>query len=216
MAGEAAGFPVNRARAEEIFLLAPDLVLGGTFSTPGTVSMLRRMGVRVELLPPAESFADISAHIRATGRLLGQEARAEAMAAALEARLAALPAAPENPPRLALYGANGATSGQGGLSAELVARAGFANVSGEIDLPPTGRLALERLVLADPDLVLTARRFPGASEAEAILDHPALAALTGARDGETLTDADWVCGLPQAMDAVERLLALRLALEEEG
>ena len=213
MAEEAQGFPVNRARAEEIFLLAPDLVLGGTFSTPGTVAMLRRMGLRVELLPPAQSFDDIAAHLRAMGALLGQEAQAEAMAEALEARLAALPPPPEVRPRLALYGANGATSGQGGLSAEIVARAGFANITAGLDLPDTGRLALERLVLADPDLVLTAQPFPGTSHAEAILDHPALAALTGRQEGGYLTDADWVCGLPQAMDAVEGLVALRQSLE---
>lgn len=213
MAEAARDFPANRARAEEIFLLAPDLVLGGTFSTPGTVAMLRRMGVRVELLPPAEKLADIAGHIRAVGRLLGQEAKAEALAQDVEARLAALPAMPGNRPRLALYGANGATSGQGGLSAEIIDRAGFLNITSGLDLPPTGRLALERLVLADPDLVLTAERFPGASEAEAILDHPALAALSGARDGEALRDADWTCGLPQTLDAVERLAGLRLGLE---
>ena len=209
MAEEARAYPVNRGRAEEIFLLAPDLVLGGTFSTPGTVAMLRRMGVRVELLPPAESFEDIAEHLREVGRLLGQEEKAEAMAEAVEARLAALPDAPADPQRLAIYGANGATSGQGGLSAEIVERSGFANITQELDLPPTGWLPLERLVLADPDLVLTAQRFPGASRAEAILDHPALAALSGRWDGEALTGADWVCGLPQTLDAVDRLVELR-------
>jgi iron complex transport system substrate-binding protein len=213
MAEAAQGYPVNRSRAEEIFLLAPDLVLGGTFSTPGTVAMLRRMGVRVELLPPAEGFADIAAHLRAIGRLLGQEEKAEAMAAAFEARLAALPAPPPERPRLALYGANGATSGQGGLSARIIDAAGFSNIAADLDLPLTGWLPLERLVLADPDVVLTPARFPGASEAEAILDHPALAALSGRWDGEALTGADWVCGLPQSLDAVERLVDLRLALE---
>jgi iron complex transport system substrate-binding protein len=212
MAGEAAAIPVNRGRAEEIYLLDPDLVLGGTFSTPGTVSMLRRLGLRVELLPPAESFDDILMHIREVGRLLGQPDRAEALASGVAARLAALDPPPADRPRLALYGANGATSASG-LSAEIVDRAGFSNVAADLDLPPTGWLALERLVLADPDLVLTSRRFPGASEAEAILDHPALAALTGESDGQALRDADWVCGLPQTLDAVERLVALRHALE---
>jgi iron complex transport system substrate-binding protein len=212
MADEARAYPVNRSGAEEIYLLDPDLVLGGTYSTPGTVAMLRRMGVRVELLPPADSFADIARQIREVGTLVGQAAKAEAMAAAFEARLAALPAPPGDPPRLALYGANGATSGRTGLSAEIVARAGFGNVADGLDLPRTGWLPLERLVMADPDIVLTSARYPGASQAEAILDHPALAALSGRWNGEALTDADWVCGLPQTLDAVERLIDLRLAL----
>jgi iron complex transport system substrate-binding protein len=213
MAEAAEAWPVNRSRAEEIYLLAPDLVLGGTYSTPGTVSMLRRLGARVELLPPAESLADIPAQIREVGRLLGSDAAAEALAAEVEARLAALPPPPETPLRLALYGANGATSGRGGLSDEIIARAGFANVAADLELPRTGRLALERLVLADPDIVVTSARFPGASEAEAILDHPALAALTGEIAADAVTDADWVCGLPQTLDAVERMAALRLRLE---
>jgi iron complex transport system substrate-binding protein len=147
------------------------------------------------------------------GRLLGQEAKAEAMAAEFEARLADIPDAPDKRPTLALYGPNGATSGQGGLAAQIVDAAGFRNIAADLDLPETGRLALERLVLADPDLVVTPGRFPGASQAEAILDHPALAALTGAADGVALRDADWACGLPQALDAVERLLLLRRAIE---
>ena len=213
MAEAAEAWPVNRSRAEEIYLLDPDLVLGGTWSTPGTVSMLRRLGARVELLPPAESLADIPAQIREVGRLLGREAAAEALVAEVEARLAALPPPPEAPLRLALYGANGATSGRGGLSDEIIARAGFANVAADLELPRTGRLALERLVLADPDVVVTSARFPGASEAEAILDHPALSALTGEIAADAVTDADWVCGLPQTVDAVERMAALRLRLE---
>ena len=213
MADEARAFPVNRGGAEDIYLLDPDLVLGGTYSTPGTVAMLRRMGVRVELLPPAESFDDIARQIRQVGALIGQEGKAEAMAAAFEARLASLPGPQANPPRVALYGANGATSGRTGLSAEIVARAGFLSVTDSLDLPRTGWLPLERLVMADPDIVLTSARHPGTSEAEAILDHPALAALAGRWNGEALTDADWVCGLPQTLDAVDRLIGLRLALE---
>ena len=43
MAAQAEAFAINRSRTEEIYLLEPDLVLGGTFSTPGTVSMQLRL-----------------------------------------------------------------------------------------------------------------------------------------------------------------------------
>jgi iron complex transport system substrate-binding protein len=215
MARAAAAVPINRSRAEEIYLLKPDLVLGGTFSTPGTVSMLRRLGVRVELLPPADSLAETARQIREVGHLLGQGEKAEAMAWDFEARLAAFPPPPANPPRLALYGANGATS-RGGLAHEIVTRAGFANIAADLTLPETGRLALERLILADPDVIVTQRRFPGTSQAEAILDHPALRTLTVRRAAGALTDADWVCGLPQSLDALERMVDLRLSLEAGG
>jgi len=216
MAEEAGEWPANRGKAEEIYLLAPDLVLGGTWTTPATVSMLRRLGIRVELLPPADSFEETARQIREMGRLLGREDAGDAMAQAFEARLAAFPPPPAERPRLALYAANGMTSSGGGLTHEIVRRAGFQNVAAGMDLPQTGRLALERLVLEDPDVIVTSQRFPGASQSEAILDHPALGALTAQTSAGTITDADWVCGLPQTLDAVERMVDLRLALDGSG
>ncbi len=214
MALEALAYPVNRSGAEEIYLMKPDLVLGGTWSTPATVSMLRRLGIRVETLPPADSFAETAEQIRAVGRLMGREAEGEALAGAFEARLASFPLTGEDAarPRLALYAANGITSGAGSLSDEIIRRAGFANVADEVELPANGQLSLERLVLAAPDVIVTSQVFPGRSEAEAILDHPALRALEARVAGTATTDADWVCGLPQTLDAVEAMIRLRESL----
>lgn len=216
MAEEAAAWPANGGRAEEIYLLEPDLVLGGTWTTPATVSMLRRLGIRVELLSPADTFEDTARQIREIGRMLGREEEGEAMARAFEARLDAFPPVPADPPRVALYAANGLTSGRGSLADEIIRRAGFANIADAVDLPATGRLALERLILAEPDLVVTSRTYPGASQSEAILEHPALAAYRARTAAGVITDADWVCGLPQTLDAVERMVDLRLSLEGRG
>ncbi len=213
MADEAAGWPVNRGGAEEIYLLNPDLVLGGTYTTPATVSMLRRLGIRVELLPPADSFEETARQIREVGRLLGRAAEGEALARAFEDRLARFPDPGADRLQVALYAANGLTSGPGTLAHQIVERAGFANVVGNVALPATGYLALERLVLAEPDVIVTSQVFPGRSEAEAVLDHPALMAMKERAAG-LVTDADWVCGLPQTLDAVQRLVDLRLALED--
>jgi len=216
MAEAARDWPVNRSRAEEIYLLEPDLVLGGTWTTPATVSMLRRLGIRVELLAPAGTFEETARQIREVGRLLGRDAAGEAMARAFEARLAAFPPVPADRPRVALYAANGLTSGRGSLADEIIRRAGFRNVADEVNLPATGRLALERLILAEPDLVVTSRTYPGQSQSEAILDHPALEAYRARTAAGAITDADWVCGLPQTLDAVERMIDLRLSLEAGG
>ncbi len=216
MAEAARDWPVNRSRAEEIYLLEPDLVLGGTWTTPATVSMLRRLGIRVELLAPADTFEETARQIREVGRLLGRDAAGEAMAQAFEARLAAFPPVPADPPRVALYAANGLTSGRGSLADEIIRRAGFRNVADAVSLPATGRLALERLILAEPDLVVTSRTYPGQSQSEAILAHPALEAYRARTAAGAITDADWVCGLPQTLDAVERMIDLRLSLEAGG
>ena len=39
-AAEAAALPANHARAEEVYLLAPDLVLASDFTAPATLAML--------------------------------------------------------------------------------------------------------------------------------------------------------------------------------
>ena len=58
MAETARAYPVNQGRAEEVYLLAPDLVLAGAYPDPATVQMLRRVGLRVEQFDTARSLGD--------------------------------------------------------------------------------------------------------------------------------------------------------------
>jgi iron complex transport system substrate-binding protein len=52
MAAEAAAYPATHARAEEIYLMDPELVLAGACTAKATVGMLTRMGIEVEVLQP--------------------------------------------------------------------------------------------------------------------------------------------------------------------
>lgn len=205
----AAGLPANRGRAEELYLLAPDLVLADVWSSPATLSMLDRLGLRVERFTPGESMDEVRANILRMGVVLGREARAAEVLADFDARLAALPPASADPPRAALYGPGGYTYGSATLAGQILAAAGFANLAEAAGLPFGGTLPLEALVLAAPDLVVTGRG-AGRSRAEEVLRHPALAAL---RQAGAATDVDWACATPAVLDAAERLAALRLDLE---
>lgn len=90
---------LNHGSAEEVFLQDPDLVLAGTWSTGPTTEMLRRLNLRVETLPPAQSIADVRAGITRMGALLDQPARAAQVLADFDAALAAVPVgAPAGPP----------------------------------------------------------------------------------------------------------------------
>src|SRR5690606_20387173 len=84
LAAEAGHYRLNYGLAEDIFLMKPDLVVTGTFSTTATAPMLQRLGVRVERFPPDTSFDVARQNIRRMGILLGQEGRAEEMVAALD------------------------------------------------------------------------------------------------------------------------------------
>lgn len=210
MAREARTFPVTRGGAEEVFALRPDLVLAGTFTTPATVGLLERLGVPVIRIGAVRDFEDLRAGIRDVGAALGRTGMAEEMIARFDADLARLARpGPAAGPRAALVAANRYVSGQDGLAGRILAAAGLANVAAELGLRGSGPVPLEVLVMADPDIIVTSTPYPGASRAEAVLDHPALRALAPGTGRAELGDADWICGTPHVLRAVSALAVLR-------
>ncbi|HHW34710.1 MAG TPA: ABC transporter substrate-binding protein [Paracoccus solventivorans] len=214
MVEQARAYPVNHGLAEEIYRLRPDLVLAGAYTTRATVAMLQRLGVPVAIFPPEADFDGIRGNLRRMGELLGREAEAEAQIAAFDHGLAALMDAPVQRPTAALYYANSYTSGRDSLAGRIVEAAGLHNIAADAGLSGGGVLALEQLVLANPDLLIRGRRYAGRSRAEEVLDHPAVAALAE-RAGQTgIADQDWVCGTPRVLGAIARLRDARLGLEQ--
>lgn len=202
MADQAAAYPPNYGRAEEIYLMRPDLVIAGQYASGPTVALLRRLGLRVEVLPPAEDFQAIRDQITQIGIWLGREDHAAQVIADFDAGLAAQAAdAPRG--RAALYYANGYTSGRGTLAGEIVAAAGYDNIAGDYGIETTTTLPLELLVMARPDRLITGAKWPGQSRSEAILDHPALT--RSAPGMAEVTDRDWVCGTPFVLNAIQAL-----------
>ncbi len=213
MATLARALPENGSGAEEVFLLQPDLVLAGTYTSPDTVRMLRDLGVRVELFTPARALSDIPVLLARMGAMLGREARAERRIAAFRKALAALDDAPPRRPRAALYYVNSYTSGDRSLAGSILSAAGFDNIADEAGVESGGTLPLERLILLQPDVIVTGRDYPGQARAEDNLSHPALRALSGTRIAATLSDRDWICGTPRSLEAVRAMRELRLSME---
>lgn len=202
MARQAAGYRLNHGRAEEIYLMRPDLVVAGQFTQGPSVQMLRRLGIRVEIFQPAESIEAIRQEIRHMGGLLGREQAAEALIADFDKGLEKVSAKGERG-RAALYYANGVTSGRNSLAGTILDTAGYDNVAGDFGVEGTSVLPMELIVMSQPDRVITGKKWPGQSRAEAILDHPALKKLSfGLTEA---TDKDWVCGTPYILRAIREL-----------
>jgi iron complex transport system substrate-binding protein len=215
MAEEAAAYTANRALAEEIYLMRPDLVLAGNFGNRATLDMLRRLGIPVATFPAAQSISDIPGLIARMGEALGQEDQATDMAAAFERRLAALRTEVAERPSAALYFASGYTAGDTSLAGEILLAAGFENIAEEAGYPHGGFMPLEVLAMSAPDAVISSRPYPRASRAEAMLDHPVVRALRASRARGSFTDHDWMCGTPHVLEAVTRLGGLRQAMEAQ-
>lgn len=202
MTGEAESYAVNHALAEEIFLMRPDLVLAGTFSSRATVSLLRRLGLRVEEFAPANALGDIRGDIVRIGALLGRQERAGQLAEAFDVRLAALAARPPTGRSIALYESNSYTTGKGTLADEIIRAAGLVNVAAGMDIQGSGRISLETLIVARPDLLATSRTDYGAPAlAQENFVHPAFAALAGRSRPVAVSSAETICGTPFTLEA---------------
>lgn len=210
---EAQGYAVNHGQAEEVFRLAPDLVLAGSYTALGTVDLLRRLGVPVVQVPPADTLAQAVEQVRIVGHALGQDARAEAIATEFSAGIAAAQVTGDRH-SAAFYHPNGYTTGAGTLANEVMELTGFDNVGARAGVTGGGILPLERLVLAAPELIVTSEPYPGASRSEEILVHPALGAVRAGAGARLSSDADWVCGTPHLLRAIARMTAARETLED--
>jgi len=204
MAAKAREFPVNHAQAEEVFLMKPDLVLAGTFSSRATVGLLRRLGVRVEEFAPAHSFGDIEDHLHRMGELLGRQAEASREIDRMKTALAAIQL-PVRRKTVALYYANSYTSGRGTLVDEAVRLAGLDNLADKAGVSGSALLPLEKLVLEKPDILVRSSRDRAPALAFENFEHPALRALEKQARAVTIADNLTVCGGPFSVEAVAEL-----------
>jgi len=215
MVEQAATLQINHGLAEEIYLMQPDLVIAGRFSTRATVNMLERLGIPVVVFDPAYGLQDVRDRLEQMGAVLGRETDAAALIAEFDQRLGALHVERATRPTAALYYANGYTSGDRTLAGQILVAAGFDNAAVQAGFASGGILPLEVLAMLEPEALITGRRYPAASRSEEILDHPVVHALRETRSEGSITDSDWVCGTPYVLRAIDGLADLRQEMTGE-
>lgn len=215
LAAAAKGLPQVVGTAEEVIALHADLVLSVAPAAVATVQTLRRLGYRVIELPLARDFAAIREQTRQVAAALGHAARGDRLIAELDRRLAAAQSdAHGKRPEAAIWQPGGFTSGPGSLEDAVLVAAGFDNLATKLGLGALGRLPLERLVLAAPDLIVNWMGDEAApSLARDSFNHPALRRAAHGTPVLTMPPALWTCGTWFTAEAVERLAAARRELE---
>ncbi|MHA6324353.1 ABC transporter substrate-binding protein [Roseivivax sp. CAU 1753] len=203
-AADMAHLPTNGGGAEEVVLLAPDLVLAGTFTTRATVAMLKRLGYDVAVFAPVTSLDEAAANMARMGALLGRDDAASAMIADFNARRAAIRPAKAGP-RTLLYYPMGATAGRGTMADALLEAAGLTNIAAEMGLT-YGTLHLEEAVLSNPELILVPQAYARPTRATDAPRHPALRRAGAVHEIDA--GADWSCETPALLDAIARLKTL--------
>ena len=212
---KARGIPITHGAAEQVLSYDPDLILAGPYGVAATIGLLRRLERNIVVVPLAQDLDGVRTAVRTVAQAIGAVARGEAMLADFDRRLAiAAPALPAMArPSALLYQLGGVVSGPNSLADAALAAAGYRNKARDYPLAPNGRVPLELLVAAPPDLLLLASR--GDEYATAAADnlrHPALARLRRERASLELPWQLWLCGTPHIAEAIEKLASARSAL----
>lgn len=221
MASAAAGIPVNYALAEGVLPQQPDLIIAGEYNDNAMLHLLRRLGYRVEVVKVPRDLTEARGFILQFGKLVGAEENAHALVDKMDRDLADLEkqvgviqnqAASKMVPLAAVYAPNGMTPGRHTVMTEILRRAGFRNLAAELGIDGYGQIPLERLLDAQPDVLIyeaTADNAGGGSIAHTYLQHPALQTLARHAPSVTLPPPLSECVGPMTVAAIERLVDVR-------
>jgi iron complex transport system substrate-binding protein len=165
-----------KADPERILALKPDLVVIGGQSIE-VARQLERVGLRVIRLQGFESLDWIKRTILTIGEAIGEPARARHLVAGMDERLDAIArrVADRRRPTTLSYSPFGSTAGRQTIFDDVIRAAGGTNVAAEAGLTRQKKLSLERLLLLDPEVIVTNAWAPRAPAFHReFLIHPAL------------------------------------------
>jgi iron complex transport system substrate-binding protein len=209
VAEQAAQYPLNQARLEEIISLRPDLVLTSSNTNPRLLSTLELLGFELFSLTHSHTVEAIIGDIRRLAARLGREQHGEALITDMQQRLQSSddPATPLGPTAL-FYQPRGYTSGANTLQNEALRLAGWRNPAAEQGIEGYRQVSLEQVILWQPDTLFTStysENNNAASLAERQLQHPALKHLMGKRPLFEIPYRYWICPGPMLAEAVALL-----------
>lgn len=217
-AAEARDWPVVEGNAEQVLLLAPDLIIASPFRRRETRELLAPFGFPTLEIRPAQNFAQIVDQVRAIAAAIGHPERGERLIAAMAAELAEIPPPDGPPPVTVHYQRRGFVTGTETLLDEIMTRSGLANLAARLGHRAIRRVTLEEIVAEAPDLLLVSREDldPRDLGTELLL-HPVLRSRYPAERRLALPQAFTVCGGPPYPHAVallsEQARAARSELE---
>lgn len=204
------GLKQVRGTAEEVLALAPDLVIAGEYTTGPTVDLLRRLGVKLLVVPLAADFEGMRQSLRMIAEAVGEKDRGEKIIAGFDERVRRARSTVPGRPTAIAYQVNSLTSGPGSLLDAALEAAGYHNIARDRQLGPAGRLPLEALVASPPDLIVLANA-PG--DFKTVLGdnlrHPAFTDLLRRRPNLHLPMPLWMCATPKIAEAVEILSSMK-------
>ncbi len=180
IAHQVKGIPLIHSNAEEVYAAHPGLVVMDQGTDPRLRAHLLAAHIPVLEMPNARTLADVRRITLMMGKKLDAKARASALLVKMDAELQAARARALHPPLTALiYEPNGYVTDTA-IADEIMTIAGLTDAAIAMHPSRLGRLPVEAVVAAAPDVLILNDSQEGApARAEAVLHHPALESLKG-------------------------------------
>jgi iron complex transport system substrate-binding protein len=147
---------LGSSSAEDILRFKPDLVLMTSFSSPDSVAVIKKSGVRLYVLEKYETLEDVYESLRQLGGILGQGRKADALIASCRARVGALQDALRGakPRRVASAGVYPYISGSSTSFQDLCDHAGAVNAAAEAGVVGVVPIPAEKMLSWDIDVLV--------------------------------------------------------------
>ncbi|WP_088182793.1 ABC transporter substrate-binding protein [Sphingobium sp. Z007] len=216
MADQAKRVGVNHGLAEEIIRQKPDLVVAGSFTTPATRGLLKRLGFPMIEVGAANNFAEIRTITRQVAMAVGEQARGEALIVRMDAQLNAIPKGPRRPIRVAAWDGSGFNAARGTLYDAILHAAGAENVANQPPALTYGAPDAEVLLKTAPALLVQGMPTDEKPGLRANLArHPLVRQYWAGARTVHIRQAWYICGTPMVGDAVLALQGqLRTAMAD--
>jgi len=207
--------PINYGTAEEVLAAKPDLVLAGTYTTPATRALLRRMHIPMLEVPPARNFNEVRTITRLVAQRLGASEKAEQILQNMNKTLTELSASSPRPPiRVAAWSEGGEVPGGDSLFNAVLTAAGGVNIaaasSGNSDFD------LEHVLVAHPQVLAYGRNEANAPALHTNDSGNPLVARLYPHQRVSYPETLYSCGTPALADAAKALRASLLAVTATG
>lgn len=218
MAVAARRVAINHGLTEEVLQTGPDLVIAGTYTTPATRALLKKLGWPLLEVAPADTIPQIRAITRQVALAVSERPRGEQLLTGMDGKLAALARHPAPALRVAAWDGAGFAAGPGSLYDTVLRLAGAINVAADPELTKAGTPDTELLLAEAPALLVRGGPWHGGGDDRDGLradtaGHPLVRQIWGRDRTLAIDQAYYVCGTPFVADEALRLQGrLRAAL----
>ncbi len=199
----------GRADAESLVALDPDVVVMGPGDPVRAARAVQNAGAAVISLNWTEDFTGIFTNFETLGAALNRQGVAQQRIDEIKTRLAVMQEKPKPNlarPRVLYLAPGGASAGSGVFVDQAIVAAGGINHGETLGIKGWGRIPLEKLALAPPDLILTSffnNGYPSVVDIRS--RHPLLAKMLKNVPTVNIPARHWVCAGPHLIEATEEI-----------